>query len=197
MLVTSDVEQIASLLNNKEGSVIAYPTETFYGLGARISDHVAAVRIIRLKGRDAAKGIIILAAGMAMVSAIAETDGRSIDLLKRFWPGPLSAVLRAKKGIDPLLAPQGKVAVRISPNAMALALIREVGPITSTSANISGRPPSQTLEDITAQNLDIDGIFDGGKTPGGKPSTLIDLTVWPPKCLRDGAIPFETILPVS
>jgi L-threonylcarbamoyladenylate synthase len=195
MLVTSDVSKIASLLKNKEGAVIAYPTETFYGLGARISDHVAAMRIIQVKGRDAAKGMIILASDMEMVCQLAETDDLSIDLLKHFWPGPLSAVLRAREGIDPFLAPRGKVAVRISPNAMALSLIREAGPITSTSANISGRHPLQTPGDITAQDLDIDGILDGGKTPGGKPSTLIDLTVWPPVCLRDGAIPFETILP--
>ena len=195
MLVTKDVAEIASLLRNRQGCVIAYPTETFYGLGACISDHEAVLRIIQLKGRDAAKGMIILAYDIKMVSEIAEMDERVTELLNRFWPGPLSAVLKARESIDPLLAPQGRVAVRISSNAMACALIREVGPITSTSANISEKPPAQTTGDITSQELEIDGILDGGKTPGGKPSTLIDLTVWPPVCLRDGAIPFETILP--
>ena len=195
MLVTKDVAEIASLLKNRQGCVIAYPTETFYGLGARISDHEAVLRIIRLKGRDAAKGMIILASDIKTVSEIAEIDEQAIELLNRFWPGPLSAVLKARESIDPLLAPQGRVAVRISPNDMACALIREVGPITSTSANVSGRPPAQTPEDITSQDLAIDGIMDGGKTLGGKPSTLIDLTDWPPLCLRDGAIPFETIIP--
>ncbi len=195
MLVTSDVSKIASLLKEKPGSVIAYPTETFYGLGALISDHGAIERIVQVKGRDAARGMIVLAADLKMVSTVAEIDTRSIDLLNRFWPGPLSALLWAKQSIDPFLAPQGKIAVRISSHVNALELIRKAGPITSTSANISGRPPAQTPQDITTQNLHIDGILDGGKTPGGKPSTLIDLTVWPPMCLREGAIPFKTILP--
>lgn len=194
MFVTKDVSRIASLLRNNKGSVIAYPTETFYGLGALITDHAAIERIISIKGRDAAKGMIILASDMDMVYRIAYVDLRQKKLLKRFWPGPLSAVLKVKPGIDSFLAPSGKVAIRISPDATALSLIREAGPITSTSANISGRPASRSPEDITDQNLDIDAILDGGRTPGGKPSSLIDLTVWPPVCLREGAIPFGTIL---
>jgi len=194
MLITKDVNRISSLLKNEQGSVIAYPTETFYGLGALISDHAAIERIISIKGREAAKGMIVLACDMDMVYLLADMDTPQRDLLKQFWPGPLSAVLRSRKGIDPLLAPNGKVALRISPDATALSLIREAGPITSTSANLSGRPASRSTEDIKAQNIDIDAILDSGITPGGKPSTLIDLTVWPPTCLREVAIPFETIL---
>lgn len=195
MLITKDIGEIASLLRKRSGTVVAYPTETFYGLGALISDHGAIDRILQVKGRDAAKGMIVLAADMGMISTIAELDNRTIEFLTRFWPGPLSVVLRAKGHMDPVLAPNGRLAVRISPDAMASALIREVGPITSTSANISGMPPAQTAGEIAAQDLDIDGILDGGTTPGGKPSTLVDLTVWPPLCLREGAIPFRTILP--
>ncbi len=195
MLVTSDVSRIASLLKITCGAVVAYPTETFYGLGARIMDRHATARIIECKGRDAAKGMIILACDMEMVASVAVIDDRSRALLDRFWPGALSVVLRAQPGLDPILAPQGSVAVRISPHPLALALTGDVGPITSTSANISGSTPARTVEEVLAYALAIDGVLDGGQTPGGKPSTLIDLTVWPPVCLREGVIPFDTITP--
>jgi len=194
MLITKDVSRIASLLKDNKGSVVAYPTETFYGLGALIKDHAAIKRIISIKGRDAAKGMIVLASDMDMVSLLAHMDNQHRELLQRFWPGPLSAVMKAKPGLDPVLGPNSRIAIRISPDATALSLIREAGPITSTSANISGIPASCSPDDIKAQDLDIDAILDGGITPGGKPSTLIDLTVWPPLCLREGAIPFEAIL---
>jgi L-threonylcarbamoyladenylate synthase len=194
MLITQNVGEAASLVLNSTGAVIAYPTETFYGLGARISDHDAIGRIIALKGREATKGMIVLASSLEMVAQIADIDERQKTLLERFWPGPLSAVLQAKENIDPLLAPDGKIAVRISPHRMALSLVEKTGPITSTSANISGKLPAHTLPEVLSYDLDIDGILDGGETAGGRPSTLIDLTAWPPVCLREGHIPFNTIL---
>jgi L-threonylcarbamoyladenylate synthase len=196
MLITKNISAIASILTDKPGSVIAYPTETFYGLGSRISDHDAIERIIEIKGRESTKGFIILASDMDMVMTIAKVEGQERTILERFWPGPLSVVLRAREGIDPLLAPGRKIALRISPHPLALRLVQIVGPITSTSANISGHPPARTPEDITKQNLSINAIFDGGETPGSLPSTLIDLTQWPPLCLREGAIPFGDITKV-
>jgi L-threonylcarbamoyladenylate synthase len=196
MLVTRDVSLIASILTDKSGAVIAYPTETFYGLGSRISDCAAMARIVQIKGREASKGMIVLACDMDMISSIAEIDSRQRALLESFWPGPLSALLQARGDIEPLLAPGGKIALRISPHPLAISLVQRVGPITSTSANISGRPPACTAEEIARQGLSIDGILDGGETPGGRPSTLIDLTHWPPVCLREGTIPFEDIIKV-
>ncbi|HWR68912.1 MAG TPA: Sua5/YciO/YrdC/YwlC family protein, partial [Desulfomonilia bacterium] len=87
-------------------------------------------------------------------------------------------------------------ALRISPNSIAAALVGRVGPITSTSANRSGAPPARTAGEVARQGLDIDAILDGGESPGGQPSTLIDLTVWPPLCLREGAIPFSDIMSI-
>jgi L-threonylcarbamoyladenylate synthase len=194
MLITQNVGEAASLVLNSKGSVIAYPTETFYGLGARISDHNAIGRIIALKGRGVSKGMIVLASSLEIVAQIAVMDERQRTLLERFWPGPLSAVLQAKENIDHLLAPDGKIAVRISPHRMALSLVEKTGPITSTSANVSGKPPARTLPEVLSYGLDLDGILDGGETAGGRPSTLINLTVWPPVCLRKGHIPFNTIL---
>jgi len=194
MLITSDVTAIVSLLTGRHGAVIAYPTETVYGLGCLVTDHEALERIIRVKGRESFKGMIILASDMDMAASLAEMDYRQSSLLKRFWPGPLSALLKAAPGMDPLLAPGEKVALRISPHPLVLSLISMTGPITSTSANISGFPPAHTPEEIVDQGLPIDGLLDGGETPGSKPSTLIDLTQWPPLCLREGIIPYAEIL---
>jgi len=197
MLITTDVQSIASLLISKGGSVVAYPTETFYGLGTRISDTQGLERIIAAKGRDAAKGMIVLVSDMDMAGLIAVIDARQEALLEKVWPGPVSAVLMAAREIHPLLAPGGKVALRISPNTLATALICQAGPVTSTSANLSGEPPARSASEVDSHHLDIDAILDGGQTPGGKPSTLMDLTVWPPVCLREGAMPFSAILSLA
>lgn len=194
MRIVADVSEAASILIHTPGAVIAYPTETFYGLGTRISDPQGIERIIRIKGRDAAKGMIVLVDGIEGARSIAMMDDRQEALLNRFWPGPLSAVLAARPHVHPMLSPQGKVAVRVSPHPLARRLTQIAGPLTSTSANLSGQAPARTPGEIAAWNPDIDAILDGGKTAGGKPSTLIDLTLWPPKCLREGAVPFKTII---
>lgn len=194
MLVTKDVSAIVSLAAGRAGFVFAYPTETFYGLGARINDDAALQRIIHIKGRDVMKGMIVLVADMPMAEELAEIDADQRAVLERFWPGPLSAVLSARPGIHPLLCVDGKISLRISPNADAAALVRELGPITSTSANISGRPPSRSVAEVMQHDLVLDAILDGGVTPGGAPSTLVDFTTDPPCCLREGVIPWEEIM---
>jgi hypothetical protein len=101
---------------------------------------------------------------------------------------------RCQSGTRPAPGPRGKIALRISPDRHAAGLVQQVGPITSTSANRTGEPPARTAEEVERLGLDIDAVLDGGRTPGGKPSTLIDLTAWPPACLREGAVPFADIL---
>ena len=194
MLITSNASVIAALMRSKPGSLAAYPTETFYGLGVLINSRDGLDKIITVKGRDAAKGMIVLVSDMTMASCIAVIDNDQKKLLEILWPGPVSVVLEAKQDIDPLLAPDGKVALRISPDILATSLVEIVGPITSTSANRSGEPPARTAHEVAGMGLAIDAILDGGETPGGKPSTLIDLTTWPPECLREGAVTFQEIL---
>jgi L-threonylcarbamoyladenylate synthase len=196
MYITTDVSSIASFMLSTPGCIVAYPTETFYGLGTRADDIEGLNRIVAAKGRDAAKGMIVLVADIDMASRLTVLDERQKSLLTRIWPGPVSVVLRAVQEIKPVLAPGGKVALRISPNSIAAALVGRVGSITSTSANRSGAPPARTAEEVARQGLDIDAILDGGDSPGGQPSTLIDLTVWPPLCLREGAIPFSDIMSI-
>jgi L-threonylcarbamoyladenylate synthase len=193
MLISHDASAIASFMRAKPASLTAYPTETFYGLGVLINSRDGLHRILTVKGRDAAKGMIVLVSDLTMASCIAVIGNDQKRLLERLWPGPVSVVLEAKPDIDPLLAPDGKVALRISPNILATSLVKMMGPITSTSANRSGEPPARTAHEVTGSGLAIDAILDGGETPGGKPSTLIDLTVWPPICLREGAVTFQEI----
>jgi L-threonylcarbamoyladenylate synthase len=194
MLITPDPSAIASLLRSKPGSLVAYPTETFYGLGVLINSRDGLDRIIEVKGRDAAKGMIVLVSDMTMASCIAVIDDDQRKILERLWPGAVSVVLTAKPDIDPLLAPDGKVALRISSNILATSLVEMVGPITSTSANKSGKTPACTAHEVASSGFDLDAILDGGDTPGGKPSTLIDLTIRPPVCLREGAVAFQEII---
>jgi L-threonylcarbamoyladenylate synthase len=194
MFVTKDVHLISELLLLRPGVIIAYPTETFYGLGTCIHDEKGLQRLIEVKGRDAAKGMIVLVSDLTMASCISVIENCQKKLLERLWPGPVSVVLEAKPDIDPLLAPGGKVALRISPDSISNALVELVGPITSTSANRSGEPPALTAAEVEGFDLEIDAILDGGRTPGGKSSTLIDLTIWPPVCLREGAVAFQEIL---
>ena len=189
-----DPKTAADLLMKRASAVIAYPTETYYGLGARITDQAGIERIIRIKGRDSAKGMIVLAGSIESALAVAEADSRQKALLMRLWPGAVSVLLAAREGLHPLLAPSGKVALRVSPHPLALALTQAAGPVTSTSATPSGARPASTPEEILQWGPDIDAILDGGRTPGGLPSTLADLTVWPPRCLREGALPFQAVL---
>jgi len=194
MIVTSDLPSIVGLVQATKGSVISYPTETFYALGALYKDRDALKRICEIKGRNITKGMILLVSDMDMASTIAFIDNRQAALVSKFWPGPLTVLLEARGPIDPLLAPDGKVALRISCHSLAAALVAELGPITSTSANPSGIQPATTPEEVMEYHFLVDGILDGGETRGGLPSTIIDIASWPPACLRQGAIPFETIV---
>ena len=196
MLITSSVEEIATLVKSKPGTVFAYPTETFYGLGCPVTDAGATMRIIKLKGRGAAKGLIVLAAGMSQAKDLADIDSRQESLLGHFWPGALSAVLNCHQGqCKPAKFIQNRtIAIRVSPEPLATELARLLGPIISTSANPSGMKPADCIEEVLSYGLNIDAILDGGKTPGGLPSTLIYLTGRAPVCLRHGMIPFEKVL---
>jgi L-threonylcarbamoyladenylate synthase len=196
MLITPSVEKLTHLVKNKPGTIFAYPTETFYGLGCPATDTLAIERIIKVKGRDAVKGMIVLTAGMSQAKGLADIDSRQESLLSHFWPGAMSAVLNCHRGQrEPARFIQnGTVAIRVSPNPLATELARLLGPIISTSANPSGMKPPDCIEDVISYGLNIDAILDGGKTPGGLPSTLIYLTGKTPVCLRQGVIPFEKVL---
>lgn len=189
------IRQAAQLL--RAGGLVAFPTETVYGLGANALDPQAVARIFAAKGRPAADPLIVHLSAFAQI----ETVGREIppaaeELARRFWPGPLTLVIRKQPIIpDNVTAGQETVAVRVPANPIALALIEAAGvPIAAPSANLFGRtsPTSaqHVLDDLGGR---IDLILDGGPTRIGLESTVLDITCSPPRLLRPGGVPFEQL----
>lgn len=176
----------------KAGGVIAYPTETFYGLGADATNENAIRKIYDIKGRNFTHPISIIIAGEENLTPLVDTvPACALKLIKAFWPGPLTVVFKASAQISPLLTAQtGKIGIRVSSNTCATAIARKLGgPLTATSANLAGAPECSTVSEVITQIGDrIDAVVDGGKTAGGVGSTIIDVTAHPPQILREGVI---------
>jgi L-threonylcarbamoyladenylate synthase len=173
--------------------LVAFPTETVYGLGVNPFNEAAVARLFRVKGRPAEKGLILhLGEAEQARSVVSEFPPQAEALAARFFPGPLTLVLPARDTI-PATVTGGRetVAIRMPDHPVALALARAAGfPIAAPSANPSGAPPPTTADEV-AHSLGsaIDLLLDSGPTPGGVPSTLVDLTAMPPRVLRHGAVP--------
>ena len=179
------------------GGVVAYPTETFYGLAVDAMNAGAIERIFRIKGRQFSNPIALITGGKYkignLVTAIPATAQR---LMQAFWPGPLTLLFSASPMISPrLTAGTGKIGIRISSHPIADSLAdRLSSPITATSANLSGAPECRSAEEVlTNLSGQVDLIIDGGPSPGGKGSTFIDITTDLPACLREGAISLQII----
>ncbi len=174
------------------GGVVALPTETFYGLAVDSSQGPAVAKLNQLKRKDDASPVLILAAGMAQVECVSTAPPPSFALLARaFWPGPLTLVLPAAAGMSAqITGGLGTVAVRVPGLALPRMLAEELGrPITGPSANLHGAPPPRTAREVAEAFLEgIDLLLDGGPTPGGSPSTLVDLSGPNPRLLRAGAV---------
>ncbi len=193
-ILTADepgIVQAADLI--RSGGVIVYPTETVYGLGADPFNHHAFDRIFSLKGRETEKGLILLIRGRQDLDALVADIPRSAEILIReFWPGPLTLVFPAAPGLpEHLTRPASTIALRMSDAPVASALLHHVGgPITSTSANRSGKPPARSARqaaDVIGHRVDV--ILDGGESSDPRPSTLVDVSGRRPKILRPGRIP--------
>ena len=176
----------------RAGEVVVYPTETFYGIATDAFAPTALERIFEIKGRDAAKAIALIAHDTAAAFAIArEVPELARRLADAFWPGPLTLVLPARRGIpDALIGPDGGVGVRVSSHSIARALAQGLGrPITATSANRSGEAPARTIEQARSALGDKVKVFvEGGTLTGGAPSTIVqcDRDGW--RLLRAGAV---------
>jgi len=190
------IRQAAQFIVN--GGVIAFPTETFYGLAALATDDQAIDKLYQLKKRPAQKSLSILIADLGELDDWVETIPiQALHLTARFWPGPLTLVFAAARRLPTnLTADTGKIGVRISSHPVAQALVREVGaPITATSANRSRSPSCRSADEVRTQlGSDLEAILDAGLTPGGKVSTIADVTTRPPKILRVGAIDAQEVL---
>ena len=177
----------------KDGGVVAYPTETFYALGADPAQPKAIESVLNAKGRsDTNKPLLLLIATLNDLPNWISRFPSSFDqLVAHFWPGPLTLVLPARAGLpDALVGPGSGIAVRLTSHPIALALIRACATaLTGTSANRTDAPPCHDADSVrNTLGNDLDAIVDGGITVGGKPSTILDLVNDRPKILRHGAI---------
>lgn len=180
------------------GGIVAYPTDTLYGLAADPRSAAAIAQLYRIKGRAVDLAIPLIAADVGQLEAAgAVLAGRSRRLAEAFWPGPLTLVVPAWPQLDAgVSAGLGTVAVRVPDHAVARLLAEVCGyPITSTSANLSGSPATRLPDEVRrALESQIDGLIDAGPSPGGLPSTIVDARGDEPRLLRAGAVPWERVL---
>jgi L-threonylcarbamoyladenylate synthase len=176
----------------RRGGLVAYPTDTLYGLGAAASDDEAVRRLFEAKKRPPMTPLPILVEDVEMASDVSDRlSPLALRLASRFWPGALTLVLPRSPQFHSLaLAGGDTVAVRVPDHAVPLALVQALGePLTGTSANVSGQRGPVTASDVAEQLGDaVDIIIDGGRCPGGVESTVVDLTGEEPRLVREGAI---------
>ena len=173
---------------------ILIPTETFYGLAADPSDSVAVGRIAEAKGRPPEMAVPVLVADWQQLESLVLVPERYRVRLSRIWPAALTVILRTHAEVA--AGREGTLAVRIPGHAMLRALLYRIGPLTGTSANRHGRPPTMSVADALASLANPpDLVLDGGPTSGGLPSTLVDLTADEPHVLRRGEVPWRDDFP--
>jgi len=176
----------------RAGGLVAFPTETFYGLGAHALDDVAVVRVFQAKGRPRDKPLLVLVDSLVMVERVArEVSVRARRLMARYWPGPLTLVLPAHPALPmALTAGTGTIGVRLSGHPVARGLVAAVGaPVTAPSANPHGKASPRTADEALAGlGARVDLVLDGGPTLGGPASTVLDLTGTSAVLLRAGGV---------
>jgi len=182
-----------------QGGIIAFPTESFYGLAADALNEAALKKIFRVKGREEGKPILLLIADQSWLKGLVqEISPLAERLMEKFWPGPLSLVFHASPQLSPLLtADTGKIGIRLSPHPVTQAFVQAVGrAITATSANLSGQPGTLTAREVY-QSLGerLDAVLDGGKTAGGPGSTVLDVSDPSPRIIREGMISRNELSP--
>ena len=181
----------------RSGGIVAYPTETFYALGVDPFNTEAVERLFRVKGRPADRPIsLIIKDTCVLRTIVSELPAAAVKLTKRFWPGPLTIVVKCTERLpDTITAGTGTVGVRVSSSAVAGRLAAELStPITATSANPSdAAPPTTAKEVLDFFGNELDLLIDGGTLPGGLPSTLLDLTGPKAVILRKGIISLEEL----
>lgn len=191
-----EIERVVEFLN--DGQVIAYPTETIYGLGADVLNRKAVKKIYDLKSRDYGLPVSILIADLKMLREIvADVPEGALALMRKFWPGPLTILFPASDVIPKgLVTNTGKVGIRISSHPVAAAIVEGFGrPITTTSANLSGFPPSLSVKHVQKYFGDkLPCIVDGGECEPSRGSTVVDMAEETMRIVRDGAIPAEEVI---
>lgn len=175
----------------RSGGLVAFPTETVYGLGANLLKKKAVAALYKVKRRPKGKPFTVHIADIASAKSLGcKVTKEAKALIARYWPGPLTLIVAERRG--------RKTGLRMPANAVALSLIKEAGvPVAAPSANLSGKAPPTDADSVLKQlDGEIPMLLDAGRTDVGIESTVIDMTVSPPKILREGAIPKRDILRV-
>lgn len=197
VLSASDPQAIIKALEVlRAGGLVAFPTDTVYGLAADFHNPEAIQKLYAVKGRESGKAIAVLIGELEQIELVAEgLSDQAARLAGRYWPGALTLVLPKRAGLPENLSALPTVGVRMPDHPFALALLRAAGPLAVTSANLSGQVSPQSAEEVLAQlegRLEL--LLDGGRCPGGVPSTVVDCTGAELRILRQGAIPPEEIM---
>jgi len=179
----------------KHGGLVAFPTDTVYGLAALPFKSEYVEGLFSAKGRNNSRAIAILIGNYAdLKSVVDQFDETSTRLAHRFWPGPLTLVVPKLSGLPEVLSQDGTIGVRMPDHPVALALLRLIGPLAVTSANISGQNNANTAEEVYNQlNGRVHLILDGGRSSGGIPSTVVNCATSKMTILREGPISLNSI----
>ncbi len=193
---TEIIKEAAAVI--KQGGVIVFPTRCLYGLGADAMNTDAVERIIEIKQRPQDNPILVLIDSDNQLEMLVEKIPPAADaIMEAFWPGRVTLVFDARDTLpDSLNAQSGKIGVRLPGHPVAAAMVRQVkGPLTGTSANLSGRPGCYRLPDLDPQIAgQVDLVLDAGTLQGGVGSTVVDVTEEPPRILREGEVTASQIL---
>ena len=196
--LTCSVADFAAVVERlRAGGIVAFPTDTVYGLAVDPRSGAAVQALFDLKGRSGDSALPVIAASLEQVeSCVGRLDAASRALADRFWPGPLSLILPAPVGFDAAVhAGQKTIAVRVPDHRVARLVAEAFGhPITATSANLSGAPAAPAADQLDAEIRAGALVIDAGPAPGGLPSTIVDARTKPPRLVRAGAVPWNRVL---
>jgi L-threonylcarbamoyladenylate synthase len=199
ILSTSDPNAISRALSVLQaGGLVAFPTDTVYGLAAATFSSAAIEKLFAAKTRETAKAIAVLIGDLSQLDLISSgLTSSARKLAARFWPGALTLVVPKHPILPANISPYPSVGVRMPNHTFAIELMHRVGPLATTSANLSGSANASTPKEVLAQLAGrIDLLLDGGTCPGGVPSTVVDCTQDPPIILRTGSVSEADILSV-
>lgn len=193
----SEAELSSLVAELRAGAVVGCATETWFGLLANALDPAAVERVCSLKGRDPGSPVAVLLPDLQAISMVSdELDARVQRLGQRYWPGPLTLLVRAKKGLPPGLIKEHKIGVRVPGPSPALQLVRAFGaPLTATSANLSGQPAAGTAEEVRRTFPTGLAAVAGSSAPGGLASTILDTTTAQWVVVRKGPIEVDAAEP--
>lgn len=179
----------------KHGGTVVFPTDTVYGLAALPFNEDFVERLYVVKGRNSTRAIAVLISEVSELEKVSISPSKSAkQLAEQFWPGPLTLVVPRHPNLPEVLAPLPTVGVRVPDHPVALSLLGITGPLAVTSANLSSRENTNTAQEAFEQLRGrVDLIIDGGRSPGGVPSTVVDCTTPDLTILRPGPISYDDI----